>query len=650
MIQPMNFNIDKLTLVFKKSTEVIPFSKISYFYGQMGAGKSSIARLIHYCLGGNLDFSPALQSEFVSAEISVSINDFQLTIDRARESDNVHVKWTEKNEELDIILPARKADGIVMPGTEIEVLSDLLFYFSGINPPRVRKSKTKDDSSLTRLSFIDMLWYCYLDQDSFDSDFFNLGDDANIFKRLKSRDVLRFILGFHQEKVAELESLLQDLHIQKIQFTEASKSLQQALIDADVETEGEIIIKVDSLKKDREVIDEQLLLHRKNRSNIPHGTDSLREKGRTLSYEIESLENAIPEIEKIIDQDRRHKNEILTLGIKVKRVASARAVLAGVSFDFCPRCAQKLPEREIDTCTVCGQEEPIEGEANLNAEVLEQDTKSRITELEESIGLHTEQLRRIKRKVTDLNLEKQKINDSLSLQMAQYDSAYLSNALVLERQKAEIGQQILNFEKLIKLPLKVRELQKKASETQTEETQIRKDLEEARKGAESNMSNLVRLKELFLDCLLKSKLSGFSPLSEVEISHKDFLPEVTRPESGDIATTSFANLSSGGKKTLFKACFGLAIHRLAVEIGALLPTLLIIDSPMKNISERENILQFQGFHDLVYELASGELAQTQFILIDKEYLAPIPEQNLEVTIRHMMPESLENPPLIPYYR
>ncbi|HRE62279.1 MAG TPA: hypothetical protein PKU77_00735 [Ferruginibacter sp.] len=649
MTQPMNFNISALTLVFKKSTEVIPLTKISYFYGQMGAGKSSIARLIYYCLGGDLDFSPALQSEFVSAEISLSINKFNIVIDRARESDQVHVKWSENDEELDLILPARKADGILIPNTEIEVLSDLLFHFAGIDPPKVRKSKTKEESALARLSFIDMLWYCYLDQDSFDSDFFHLGEDAHVFKRLKSRDVLRFILGFHQEKVAELESLLQELHIKKIQFSEASKSLQQALIDADVETEAEILIKVDSLKKDSDVIDQQLLVHRKNRSNIPHGTDKLREKGRLLSYEIESLENAIPEIEKIIDQDKRHKNEIMTLGIKVKRVASARAVLAGVTFDFCPRCAQKLPERESDLCGVCGQEEPVEGESNLNADVLEQDTKSRISELEESINLHSEQLRRIRRKAADLNLQKQKINDELSSQMAQYDSAYLSNALVLERQKAEIGQQILNFEKLIKLPQKVRELQKKASETQVEETQIRQDLEEARKGAESNLSNLVRLKELFLDCLLRSKLSGFTANSEVEISHKDFLPEVTRPDVGDVATTSFANLSSGGKKTLFKACYGLAIHRLAVEIGALLPTFLIIDSPMKNISERENIEQFQGFHDLIYDLASDELAQTQFILIDKEYLPPTDEQNLDFSSRHMAPESIEYPPLIPYY-
>jgi len=71
----MRFHFRKLDLVFKKSKETILFGDIAYFYGQMGAGKSSIARLIDYCLGGDLEYSPALQSEFVSATLYLTIND-----------------------------------------------------------------------------------------------------------------------------------------------------------------------------------------------------------------------------------------------------------------------------------------------------------------------------------------------------------------------------------------------------------------------------------------------------------------------------------------------------------------------------------------------------------------------------------------------
>ncbi|MCA9054595.1 MAG: hypothetical protein KDA75_12210, partial [Planctomycetaceae bacterium] len=96
--------------------------------------------------------------------------------------------------------------------------------------------------------------------------------------------------------------------------------------------------------------------------------------------------------------------------------------------------------------------------------------------------------------------------------------------------------------------------------------------------------------------------------------------------------------------------FALAVHRLSAQLGTLLPSVLIIDSPMKNISERENREQFEGFHQLLYQLAADELAGTQIILIDKEYCPPEEGAEVSVTSRHMMVDSDVDPPLISYYR
>jgi hypothetical protein len=94
-------------------------------------------------------------------------------------------------------------------------------------------------------------------------------------------------------------------------------------------------------------------------------------------------------------------------------------------------------------------------------------------------------------------------------------------------------------------------------------------------------------------------------------------------------------------------------HRLATESGATLPELLILDSPMKNISERENREQFERFHRMLYELHTEEFPATQLVLIDKEYFPPEDNIGLEVHERHMQPnepgESNPHPPLIPYY-
>jgi len=71
---------------------------------------------------------------------------------------------------------------------------------------------------------------------------------------------------------------------------------------------------------------------------------------------------------------------------------------------------------------------------------------------------------------------------------------------------------------------------------------------------------------------------------------------------------------------------------------------------MKNISERENRAQFEGFHAMLYELAQSELAEVQIIMIDKEFCAPRPGQKLNLRTRHMTVDKQTDPPLIEYYR
>ena len=68
------------------------------------------------------------------------------------------------------------------------------------------------------------------------------------------------------------------------------------------------------------------------------------------------------------------------------------------------------------------------------------------------------------------------------------------------------------------------------------------------------------------------------------------------------------------------------------------------------LSERENRTQFEGFHQLLYELADSELQNTQFILIDKEFCGPVGEIEVDIQSRHMRVDNDDEPPLIRYHR
>lgn len=649
----MKFRLTSLVLSLRRGEVTIPFDEVSYFWGQMGAGKTSVARLVDYCLGGSIQLSPALQSEFVSATLRLSLERSDLTIERPRDSDRVIAQWGEGDGAYQVSLPARAAAGEVIPGTGIEHLSDLLFWLSNIKPPRVRKSKVKDDSETARLSIRDLLWYCYLDQDEIDSSFFHLDEGAVFYLRNKSRDVMRFVIGFHDERVAELEAALDHLRGERQALNATLAGLLRALAEVGVESEEQILGRVADLRARADALSVELDAARaaaEDERRTIHAVDELREAARDLGAEIARIEEAILEVRRTQDRDRRHLNEIETLSLKFRRSISAKAVLIGVAFESCPRCAQRLPERDAACCRVCGQLDRPESADPTEVALIARDARARAAELQDILARHDEGLSRLRRELDAHQTRKSRVERERNEALNRYDSAYLSTALLRERERAALLQEADNLSSLVRLTQMV-DVQRSELETITaREQRLRADLKTARGAAESDATNLERLKAYFLDCLVRAGVPGITGEDRVEISPTSFYPELYGPDEDDQAVTSFATLSSGGKKTLFKCCFAIAVHRLAVQLEAPLPEMLIIDSPMKNISERENREQFEGFYTMVYELKATELHNTQLVLIDKEFSPPADALAVAVLERHMRPDDPANPPLIPYYQ
>lgn len=638
-----------LELHFRKSVETIELSHVNFFWGKIGAGKSSIARLIDYCLGADIQLTPALQLEFVQAVLSLDIEGRRLTIYRERESGNVVAAWDEGDASMEALIPARRADGIAVPGTSIEVLSDLFFHLAGRPAPMVRKGRRTAEPGMVRLSLRDLVRFCYIDQDEIDSDFFRLDLEGDSARRAKSVDAMRFILGYHQDQVATLEAELQELHEQRMAARAAADALAKVLEESGFSNPAEIDARIEALHAQRDRVREASTIARRQRGSGGHAVDSLRDKGRSLSSDVQGLEDMLQAVKQRGEDTERHLNELKMLSVRFSRTRSARTLLAAVDFTECPRCTQSLPVREAKFCPVCGQLDSQQPHEHLSNDVVEADLKSRLVELEETHrGLNTQE-RRIERQLERTKVEKALVDQSLSERMRDYDSSFLSQALEFERQATVLEQQVASLLSYRKLPERLSDLLSTADTLQGRESELRAKLVRERDKAFKDRSNLEDLEKLFLDCLVRSAFPGVNGTYKVTIDPRTLVPEVAPTEAADFAVTSFANMGSGGMKSIFKACYALAIHRLAARTGADLPSLVMLDSAMKNVSERENRELFQAFYRMVYELAADELSDTQFILIDKELL-PVPEDvGIFVKSRHMAPGSFEDPPLVPYY-
>lgn len=244
----MKVLLHTLTLQCRQSREVISFSpQITFFHGQVASGKSSVARLIDFCLGGVVERTPAIRQEMVSVELAATLGEYEVVFLRALdENTSVQVTWRGSSGGATVRAPLDAGTNPIWENG-IFNLSDLIFHLLGVSPPRVRKNKRDPDASLVRLSFRDILWYCYLAQDDMDSSFFNLEGG---WKQAKSRDAIRFVIGFFSTRLNELELALETVTDDRYGKLATAKQIREFLGGHGMGTVDEIRFEAEKARLD----------------------------------------------------------------------------------------------------------------------------------------------------------------------------------------------------------------------------------------------------------------------------------------------------------------------------------------------------------------------------------------------------------------
>ncbi len=644
----MKIVINTLTLQCRKSREVVEFlPQITYFHGQISAGKSSIMRLVDYCLGGKLENTPAIKQELVNATLTASLGENEVVFERDAGSDRVQVSWQKSEQETGSVLaPIRKSSQPIWDAN-IFTLSDLIFYLLGIQPIKVRKSKQREDSQLVSLSFRDIMWYCYLDQDNLDSSFYRMDDSM---KRLKSRDAMRFITGYYTERMNELEIQLDRITTERLGKVEAAKQVRRFLQNFGYGEEDELKSAIETIRDELEKSLKNLAIIRDQYHTDTHFADDLRQQLRELSKILGSEETSLHDLNNRIVEQESLKAELLSAKFKLARSTSASSVLTGVRFEHCPSCGsglQNTSTNELENCYLCKNRYGSSEDPSVpQADIVRRDLTSRIDELNESINQHTRACSKQEQKVDTLKVQKSRLDQKLNRELSTYDSAYLSTARKLERRIATLQERQENLNKSVQMLESITQLEEEAKSLREKQEDLRKEIE-AEKNKLGEAENRVKdIEEAYLDALLATGVPGVQSGDVVKINRRTWMPWIIPKEGGEGAAYTFYNAGSGGKKTLLNVCYALSVHRVAIENGLHLPTFLMVDTPMKNIGEDVNQDIFDAFYNYLYGLASNSMSDVQFILVDKEYSEPPQESGLAVKARYMSPQQ----PLISYYQ
>lgn len=655
----MYLKIDVLSIHCKKKTITVPFKKnINYFYGKMGAGKTTIVKLIAYCFGDDLIETSALQSEFVSATLRILLDDKIVVLKREKveSSGKVNVQWCDLNGKNANVVDApikSTSDDRLIPYAEIYNLSDLLFYLANHTPPKVRRSKLNENSDLIRLTFKNIMWYWYLEQDDMDSSFFHLESTSNVFKRNASRDVMRMILGFYYEHVAELESELAEIRSSRLgaenSVIQLGNFLRENGIEDTEKIEGNILLlnqKLHSIQIEKSQVKSTINLE------TPHVSDETRENIRKVIASIHEFDTAIDCLKTRIEKINKLKEEFFSASIKMNNLVEAKNVLDSFAFNTCPNCSRPIQNKtSSETCYLCGHDIDETYFAGSEYTILEKDLKARRDELEVSLNRMNKQLGLYTKEREKFINEKRNLDSRLTEYNQEYDSLYLAKVKSYDEKIEAVRAEISYWEKIKPLSKNIEQLHIKVISLSNDEDAKKLLLDNAIAEANEQENRLKKLKELFLDSLIQVKFPGIKNTDTILMKTKDFYPQILALDN-DLYEVNYLNLSSGGKKTIFKCCFAIAIQRLLRNEAIPFPNMLILDTPMKNISERENKELYENFYKFILDIMHTELKDTQLILIDKEdsvFDNINYDECLEISTRRMTPDEKDFPGLIDYY-
>jgi len=641
----MNILLRRLHMLTKKTKEIVDFSDtITYVYGPVGKGKSTLARLIDFCFGGQLENTPAIQQEFVSVTLYLKIGLYECTIERsADDTTSVRLTWSASESDQGCInVPIKAGPTPIIPETMIYNLSDMIYHFCGVEPIKVHQRTQDAESPLIRLGFRDLWRYSYLEQMHLDSSFFKFED---AFKGRKSQDALRFFTGLYSERLSQIESeLMRSVDSQRAK-REAVLQIRGFMGKFSLGSESEIIAEIVETE-------EQLFRTKQNRSVLfnrrsieIHPTDSLRDEIVELGNEISQQKSAIEDARDILEEQQRLHSELLTAKIKIERISQASMLFNDVHFECCPACGTTIHSSfESNGCYLCGKVVTDHDDLpKIDEEATRRDLNLRIDELADSIWRRKKELQVSETKLEQLLAYKLRLDARLQESLLNYDSAIIDEIRQNERITATLEEHIASLSKLRLMPQAINQLEDEAGALQGEIDRLRSELGSERERLVRADDVIHTIADEFKRILISVKYPGVYEDDQVTIDPRNWKVEIVHENT----SWSFWDTGSGGKKTLFNVCYALALHAVAIKKNLPVPSLLIIDSPTKNISEDENPELVASLYAEIYHLAAECRGKLQMLLIDSDFVPPQIEVP-DMIIRHMAGTE-GAPSLISYY-
>jgi len=598
----VRMRIDEITLVTNAEDYHFSFAgPCTVLQGPVGTGKSSLLELIKFVMGGTAVLTPVVRSEVRAVQARVSLAGTSLTLRRRLGRDATTVQVIDPRDEGE----ARRLS--VRPRPDQQSISDALLETLGIPRVTIPRARTRATGASVPLTFNDLYAYLYVEQQDIDR---SVVHHTEVFREPKRRAVFELLFG-----LADADQLAAETELGRVRDAlraarERSTTVQHFLATASVQDETALRQRLLELGAAADAAAADLDRLRADVAASTTAHRGLREQvlvaEKAARVAAEAAQAAHAEVARRIHLLAQFQIDLA----REDKTRSASRRLAPLEFVVCPRCMQSLDDSRAHagTCMLCLQPDPSDTAPQLDAALDDSDEQNE--ELDQLLDRARADAAAADMALTSADHHLTTLRAHLDRVTAQAVAPRFQEIELLSANRARALADQGHVGNLLRFWEELRSLEADVHRFDADQRRLEQELAAARARREARRAVLDDLATLFEQTVLDLRVPW---AQSATIDPLNYLPLVNDERFESLAV-------AGGTKTIVTVAYHLTLlaHALAHR-DTLLPQLLVLDTPRKNLGSNPNDKDMGGrIYQRIRTLVDAYRDDVQFIIADND--------------------------------
>ncbi|HEY1682874.1 MAG TPA: hypothetical protein VGF98_14605 [Candidatus Tumulicola sp.] len=158
---------------------------------------------------------------------------------------------------------------------------------------------------------------------------------------------------------------------------------------------------------------------------------------------------------------------------------------------------------------------------------------------------------------------------------------------------------------------------------------LRKAIEEEQRSLTGAQQLITEIEEALMENLMAVGVPGVDSEDRAVINIRTWMPKIQN-RNDPRQFWDFDSAGSNGRRVLFTVCYAIAIHQVAERHGLPIPSILLLDTPTKDVARDANQEIHDAMQQRIAQLTSTSLKKTQLIVADSSFVqvAPVSDYRL----------------------